>query len=112
MDAKSSMFKNQYGQGIKIIRTDNGGEYINSKFKEYTDNEGIVHQKTTPYTPSQNGIAERLNRTIIQIARALKTESGLPDQLWPEIVLHANYLRNVNITSTLETSPYCGVTLV
>ncbi|TPX50179.1 hypothetical protein SeLEV6574_g01027 [Synchytrium endobioticum] len=102
----NSMFKNQYGQGIKIIRTDNGGEYIISKFKEYTDNEGIVHQKTTPYTPSQNGIAERLNRTIIQIVRALQTESGLSDQLWPEIVLHANYLRNVNITSTLETSPY------
>lgn len=102
----NSLFKNQYGQGVKILRTDNGGEYINSSFKEYMEAEGIIHQRTVPYNPAQNGIAERLNRTIVQIARSLKEQSGLPDELWPEMIYHANYLRNINMTSALNTSPY------
>ncbi|KAE8892459.1 hypothetical protein PF005_g19859 [Phytophthora fragariae] len=60
------MFKadmeNATGRKIKRIRSDNGGEYTGRLFKEYLSKQGIRHEKTVPYTPQQNGLAERMNR--------------------------------------------------
>lgn len=59
----------QTGKKIKNVRSDNGREYLSNKFKELFKREGIVHQLTADYTPEQNGIAERFNRTLVEMAR-------------------------------------------
>lgn len=105
MDLNNS-FKNQYGSGIKTFRSDNGGEYLSREFSDYLSKAGISRQLTAPYSPNQNGIAERLNRTLITIARGLKYQSGLPDNLWTECVSHANLLHNINRTKALQVTPY------
>lgn len=61
----------QTGKKLKAIRTDNGREYINQTMKEFMNKEGIRHQTTMAYTPEQNGVAERCNRTIMERARAM-----------------------------------------
>ena len=53
---------------VKILRTDNGGEYTSKSFEEYQWCEGINHQVTAPYTSAQNGKAERLHRTLFNRA--------------------------------------------
>lgn len=60
------MVQNQQNKNIKILRTDNGGEFCNKDFEKYLMQEGIVHQKTVPYTSEQNGVCERANRTVIE----------------------------------------------
>ena len=54
---------------VKTLRTDNGGEYTSTKFETYLKNEGIRHELTVPKTPEQNGVAERLNRTLVEMSR-------------------------------------------
>lgn len=61
--------ENQKGKRIKVLRTDNGGEFCSREFEKFLKENGIIHQKTNPYTPEQNGSAERLNRTIVEKAR-------------------------------------------
>jgi len=56
---------------IKILRSDNGGEYTSNEFKAFCNGEGIKRVLTTPYTPQQNGIAERKNRSIVEAAKAM-----------------------------------------
>lgn len=53
------------------MHTDNGSEYMSKQFDVYLKNEGIARQTTTPYTPQQNGVAERTNRTIVEMARSI-----------------------------------------
>ena len=65
---------------------DNAREFILSEFQEYLDSEGIILEMTSPYLPSQNGVAERLNRTLIERARAMIITSGLPKFLWEEAI--------------------------
>ena len=65
---------------------DNAREFILSEFQEYLDSEGIILETTSTYLPSQNGVAERLNRTLIERARAMIINSGLPKFLWEEAI--------------------------
>lgn len=87
--------ENQTGKKLKAIRSDNGTEFINHKFDEMTKENGIMHQRTVVYTPQQNGIAERYNRTIMEKVRALLIDSGLNKELWAEAVNTAVYLINI-----------------
>jgi transposase InsO family protein len=66
-----SEVENQTGKRIKTLRTDNGGEYTSRKFQELCDEAGIRHEKSQPYTPQSNGLAERKNRTLVETARCL-----------------------------------------
>lgn len=66
----------QLGLSIKVLRSDNGGEYINKNFSGYLKREGIVHQSTVPYCPQQNGVSERLNRVLLDKVRCMLSESG------------------------------------
>ena len=59
------------GQKLKSLRSDNGGEYVSNAFPDYLRQEGIVHEQTVPKTPEQNGVAERMNWTIVETARML-----------------------------------------
>lgn len=65
---------------IKTLRTDNGTEYENNKFHEFFAKHGIKHEKSAPYSPQQNGLAERMNRTIIEKVRCMLFDSGLNKQ--------------------------------
>ena len=88
-----TLVENQFGVRVKRIRTDRGGEYINSILNKYFRSKGINHQKTVAYTPQQNGVAERLNRTLFDKARCILAH--LPDgnkRLWAEAVATANHV--------------------
>ena len=66
-----ALVENTTKKKIKTLRTDNGGEYTSAKFKRYLEEEGIRHELTIPKTPEQNGVAERLNRTLVEMARSM-----------------------------------------
>ena len=84
----------QLERSIKVLRTDNGTEYCNSKFNAFLDKHGIIHQRTIPHTPEQNGVSERMNRTIIEKVRCMLLDSGLDGRFWAEAAMTAVYLLN------------------
>ncbi|CAD6236968.1 GSCOCG00012493001-RA-CDS [Cotesia congregata] len=84
----------QTGLKIKALQSDNGREYCNKQFDEYLRHEGIKKRLTVPYTPQQNGVAERMNRTIVDMARCLLIQAGFPTMYWGAAITTANYLRN------------------
>lgn len=88
------LVENQTGKRIKKIRSDNGTEYVNSTFEDFLKSKGIEHQLTVRYTPEQNGVAERTNRTIVEKARCLLQEANLDDKMWAEAINTAVYLKN------------------
>ena len=103
----AAIAEKQTGRQIKVVRSDNGKEFINSKFKEFFAKKGIVHQTTVCYSPQQNGVAERANRTLVEMARCLLEKSGLQQSLWGEAVYTATYLRNRSPTKVLgDVTPY------
>lgn len=102
-----SAVERQTGKKIKALQTDNGGEYCNAVFTQYLKNEGICHRKTVPHTPQQNGLAERRNRTLMDMARCMLIQSNLSHQFWAEAVYTANYLRNrIRTSSVPKRTPF------
>ncbi|CAI6343265.1 unnamed protein product [Macrosiphum euphorbiae] len=79
---------------VSILRCDNGGEYVSNELKRFCSVKGIVVDYTVPYTPEQNGLAERLNRTLVERTRSLLLQSNLSKEMWGEAVLTAAYLGN------------------
>ena len=95
------------GFNIKTLRTDGGGEYVNDQFITYLYTMGVERQVTVARSPQQNGVAERLNRTLMEAARALLHASGLPFSFWKYAVKTAVYLRNRSPTKALaNATPY------
>ena len=74
------------GYTMKILRSDNGGEYVSTDFDNFMKSEGVVHQTTVPGTPQQNGVAERLNRTLVESVRSMLVQAKLPQTLWIEAI--------------------------
>jgi hypothetical protein len=74
----------------------------------YFGEKGVVHQPTARYSPEQNGVAERLNRVLMERARAMLIESRLPDKMWAEAVVLANYIRNRTPVSAHGKTPWEG----
>lgn len=92
---------------ISRIRCDNGrGEYYNNDFKSFSVQKEIELQYTFPYTPQQNYVAERMNRTIMEKARALIFDSGINKGFWGEAVYTAVYLINRCPTSALKRQEF------
>lgn len=79
---------------IEALRTDNVGEYISTEFKEYLKLRGIRHELTVPYTPQQNGVAEWLNRTLMEAAQSMISHAGLNSNYWGEVIATAAYVTN------------------
>lgn len=99
--------ENSSGNKLKALRTDNGGEYVSKQFEAYLKQEGIRHELTIPKTPEQNGIAERLNRTLVESARSMLLHAKLPKKYWGEAVRTAAYLKNRCPSKSLEEmTPY------
>ena len=79
---------------LKTLRSDNGGEYILGEFKDHLRDCGIIHETTVPGTPQQNGVAERFNRSLLDMARSMLHGAGIKTSFWGDAVMAANYLRN------------------
>ena len=77
-----------------MLRTDNGIEYLNNEFGNFLSAKGILHQTTCPDTPPQNGVAERKNRHVLEVAGSLMYTMNVPKFLWSEAVMTAVYLSN------------------
>ncbi|CAO2841169.1 unnamed protein product [Amaranthus hypochondriacus] len=97
-----TMIRTQFQKQIRILRSDNGKEYVNHKMDKFMSHHGLIHQTTCPNTPQQNGIAERKNRTLLNIARAIMIESSVPTSFWPEAIATANYVTNRLPTKSLS----------
>jgi len=82
-----AMAERQTGLKIKTIRSDNGLEYNNQRMKGFNQDRGIRHEFSAPYTPESNGRAEREIRTLVECARTMLIDSGLPEKLWSEAIL-------------------------
>jgi transposase InsO family protein len=78
--------QNEFELKVKKIRSDNGSECKNLQVEEYLEEEGIKHEFSAPYTPQQNGVVERKNRTLIDMARTMLGEFKTPKQFWSEAV--------------------------
>ena len=79
---------------VKCLRSDNGREYIGGGFSEYCVAQGIRMEKTIPRTPQQNGVAERMNRTLNEHVRSMRLHAGLPKTFWVDAISTAAYLIN------------------
>lgn len=102
-----SMVSNQFGVGIKVVRSDNGTEFFNTCMTDLLNDNGIVHQSSCPYTPQQNGVVERKHRHILEIGRSLKIQSQIPSRFLGTCVLTSVYLINRLPTVLLNgKSPY------
>uniref|UniRef100_H3H572 Polyprotein n=2 Tax=Phytophthora ramorum TaxID=164328 RepID=H3H572_PHYRM len=95
-----NLYENQWGERIKCLRSDNGTEFVNKEMDRLCALNGIVHQKTVPYSPQQNGVAERMNRTIMEKARSMLYYKGITTMWWAEAVSTSVYLINRSTTST------------
>lgn len=80
------------------MRSDNGGEFL--AVSAYLRQHGINHQVTAPYSPQQNGVAERLNRTLVEGARAILIEKKISKKFWAEAVMYMNNIKNCVSTSS------------
>ncbi|UYV75014.1 hypothetical protein LAZ67_12002096, partial [Cordylochernes scorpioides] len=96
----------EFGKNIQTIRTDNGREYVNRQVEEFLNQSGIKHQLTVPYSPAQNGVAERKNRSLMEMTRCIMFDSGLPQSLWAEAVTTANYLHNRIPSKASDKTPF------
>ncbi|GBP29416.1 Retrovirus-related Pol polyprotein from transposon TNT 1-94 [Eumeta japonica] len=101
-----SMVENQKNRKIKVFRTDNGGEYCNKDFDKYLKQQGIIHQRTNAYTP-ENGVCERMNRSLVEKARCLIFDASLHKKFWAEAMHTSVYLRNRSVVTGLnDMTPY------
>ncbi|CAI7870458.1 unnamed protein product, partial [Closterium sp. NIES-54] len=82
------------GHKVKVIRTDNEGEFIGADFVAVLKKKGIQHQLTVPYKPHQNGVAERFSQTLQEGARTLLGRAGLPDPFWVTALRQVALVKN------------------
>jgi hypothetical protein len=95
------------GKSPKAPRFDCGKEILNEELESWCAEQGIEIQAMAPYSPSQNGVAERMNRTIADLARAMIIANQLPEFLWEYATAHAVYVRNRAFTRSLgNITPY------
>jgi hypothetical protein len=97
-----ALVENQTEKKIKVLRTDNGGEFYKNEFEEFCKKCGIERKKNTMYTPQQNGVVERMNRTLMEKARSMLSSVGLGQEFWAEAVGTACYMVNRSPSSVLD----------
>nr|GEW47634.1 retrotransposon protein, putative, Ty1-copia subclass [Tanacetum cinerariifolium] len=96
------LVENQTGMTVKKLRTDNGLEFYNREFKQLCIESGITRHLTVTGMPQQNGLAERMNRTLKDKVRCLLIQSGFPKTFWAEATCTAAYLINRSPSTTIE----------
>jgi transposase InsO family protein len=86
--------QNEFGLRIEKIRSDNGTEFKNSQIEGFLEEEGIKHEFSSPYTPQQNGVVDKKNITLLDMARTMLDEYKTLDQFWAEAINTACYSIN------------------
>lgn len=94
--------KSNLERPIHRLRSDYGSELQSKKVEEWLEAEGIIFESSAPYSQEQNGVSERVGRTIMDMARATILEGNIQDDLWPEIILAMTYVKNIRPTKALE----------
>ena len=87
---------------IGTFRFDNGKEYTSNEFGYYISKHGITHQTAFPYSPQQNSVAERMNTTLMNMARSMMFFKNEKLMFWCDAVVCATYLRNISPSHALE----------
>jgi hypothetical protein len=99
--------QNEFELKVKNIRSDNGSEFRSTQVEEFLDEEGIKHELSAPYTPQQNDIIERKNRTLIEVARIMLDEYKSLDSFWAEAINTARHAANrLYLHKYLNKTPY------
>jgi transposase InsO family protein len=99
--------QNEFGLWIKKIRSDNGTEFKNSQIEWFLEDEGIKHEFSSLYTPQQNGVLERKNRTLLDMARTMLDEYKTPNWFWVEAINTACYsINRVYLHRILKKTSY------
>jgi transposase InsO family protein len=96
------LIENLSKRKIKILRSDNGGEYISKEFENFCKDVGIKRELTTPYNPQQNGVVERKNKTIMEVVKTMIHDQDPPMCLWAEAAMAVVYVQNRLSHSALE----------
>ena len=78
--------QNTKNNNIGSIRSDHGGEFQNEKFSNFCEKLGILHNFSGPRTPQQNGVVERKNKSLEELAKTIISESSLPKNFWADVV--------------------------
>jgi hypothetical protein len=94
--------ENQTGRRVKYLRSDNGLEYKDTTFLEFCKTEGITRHFTVRGTPQQNGVAERMNRTLLEKARCMRLSAELPKSFWAEAVNYACFITNRSLAAGID----------
>jgi hypothetical protein len=104
----NAFVKNQVSSNIKTLRSDNAKEYFSERFSTRLAELGIIHESSAPYCPQQNGIAERENRTLMEMARAMiyGSNSKIPLWIWGEATAYSTYILNRIPPSKTKLSPF------
>jgi transposase InsO family protein len=97
-----ALVEKESGNFIKALRSDRGGKFTSSAFDSFCEENDIRRNLTAPYSPQQNGVAERMNRTILDMVRSMLKSKNLPKEFWAEAVNCAVYLRNRCPTASVE----------
>lgn len=92
----------QFQKSLKIIRSDNGSEFMSQSFTYYLSSLGVIYQTSCPYTPQQNAKVERKHRHLLEMIRALRFQLGLPAKYWGECVLTTAHIINMLPTPVLN----------
>jgi len=96
--------KTQFGVSIRILRNDNGCEYLSHSFKKCMTSHRILHQTSCGYTPQQNDVAERKNKHLIETTHTLLIHGEVPEHLWGDVILTACYFINHMSFSVLDNN--------
>lgn len=101
------LVEQETGEHIQTLRRDRGGEFVSKEFNLFCDECGIKRHLTAPYTPQQNGVVERRNRTLMEMSRSIMKHMSVPNRLWGEAIRHSTYLLNRIATRALkDQTPY------
>ena len=98
--------ESQFGRKIKRIRSDRGCEYESSAFNSFVQSLGIIHETIAQYLPAFNGVAERKNRTLIELTNATLVEFGAPLHFWGEAILTTCHVLNKVPHKKSHTTPF------
>ncbi|GKE42540.1 putative gag-pol polyprotein, identical, partial [Tanacetum coccineum] len=102
-----SYVEKQSGRNIKVLQTDMGGEFMSTEFITFCEKHGIHKELTAPYTPQQNGVAERKNHMIVEMARSMMNVKCVPKTFWAEAVTTSVYPLNISPTKAVyNRTPY------
>ncbi|KAJ9522869.1 hypothetical protein QJQ45_023653 [Haematococcus lacustris] len=100
-----ALLEKQSGHQVLVLRSDNGSEYFNGAMRSYCSSKGIKQQHSAPYSPEQNGSAERLNRSLQEKARSMLHMSGLAIRNYAEAIRLANLARNMLPVTGKQVTP-------